>query len=155
MEFYAEISGFHSLTRNDSQMSVDPEALYRLWIPHIYIAAGSSPPGQGDEPQLRSLWFGATGRKIRDFLQGRGAAWVDEVDMLILTYYFEGGMLLRRLEAGLANAGEEATRASIFPTPAPATPPAQGPVTRGNGGCSVAVFAFALLSFAIGTFCIR
>jgi hypothetical protein len=73
--------------------------LYRMWIPTIYSSmALQLDPRNKDEEELKTLWFGATGRDLRDFLQAQGVKW-EHLDTLILTAYFNGGTLLRLLEA--------------------------------------------------------
>ncbi len=88
-------SGFELNRENDPQVS--PEKLFEMWVPSIYSSFFNLEPRSIEEEEIKSIWFGATGRSIRDHLQTHGANW-QELDMLILTYYFDGGMLLRMLE---------------------------------------------------------
>jgi hypothetical protein len=73
--------------------------LYEMWIPSIYSASPlvRIEPRDKDEEQLQELWFGATGKNIRDHLQQYGAPW-EYRDQTIITHYFYAGMLLRALE---------------------------------------------------------
>jgi hypothetical protein len=89
-------SGFELNRENDPQVS--PEKLFQMWVPSIYSSFFNLDPRTKEEEDVKTIWFGATGRSIRDHLRTYGANW-QELDMLILTHYFDGGMLLRMFEA--------------------------------------------------------
>jgi len=86
---------------NDMSRDVEPkllpEKLYEMWIDAVYPPFINLDPRNKTEEDIKGIWFGSTGRSIRDHLQSHGADWQD-LDMQILTHYFNGGMLLRMLE---------------------------------------------------------
>jgi hypothetical protein len=89
-------SGYELSRENEPQVS--PQKLFEMWVPSIYSSFFNLDPRSKDEEDIKTIWFGATGRSIRDHLQSHGASW-EELDMQIVTHYFNGGMLLRMLEA--------------------------------------------------------
>lgn len=89
-------SGYELNRENEPQISSDK--LFEMWVPCIYSSLFTLDPRSKDEEDVKTIWFGATGRSIPDHLQMHGANW-QELDMEIVTHYFNGGMLLRMLEA--------------------------------------------------------
>ena len=85
---------------DESRQQVGANKLFEMWVLTIYSSSSlvRMNPRNKDEDDVRTIWFGSTGRSVRDTLQSRGATWQD-LDMHIVTHYFDGGMRLRALEA--------------------------------------------------------
>jgi hypothetical protein len=89
---------FANQMNRDVDPQLLPEKLYEMWIDALYPPFINLDPRNKTEEDIKGIWFGSTGRTIRDHLQSHGADWQD-LDMQILTHYFNGGMLLRMLES--------------------------------------------------------
>lgn len=87
----------------ETEKPVNRDHMFEMWIPMLYSTAGEIPLQSKDEDDLKAVWFSATGRKVRDHAKSLGIAW-DEVDSLIVTHYFDAGMLLRLFEHSPINA---------------------------------------------------
>lgn len=82
----------------ENQPSLASDKLFEMWVLAIYSPICNFDPRDKGEADVKNLWFAATGQPIGDSLQSHDATWQD-IDNEILAHYFDGGMLLRMLEA--------------------------------------------------------
>jgi hypothetical protein len=87
---------FSMQTNRTTEPSLSRDKLFDMWIQTLYTSFSDYEAPDKDAGDLHELWFGATGRSIRDHLVPRDK-W-QEIDQEIVTYYFNAGMTLRHLE---------------------------------------------------------
>ena len=81
------------------ELRLDPEILYQaMWMQCMY-----SPPFPVHQASkwfqdLRTVWFAATAQRLETVFQAQGGTW-EQKDIDIITQYFNGGIILRMLEA--------------------------------------------------------
>lgn len=112
---------FVNETNRQTEPQISSEKLYEMWVSTIYPPVFNLDARSKDESDVKTIWFGSVGQKLRDHLVSHGADWQD-LEMQILTHYFNGGMLLRMLE-GRPLTDEELLNISIGGSISKKTPP--------------------------------